>query len=127
MHGPTCIFWANLTPFSLQYPQLHNVLGVLRERAVAYNLMVRAADEGEEGGAGGRVHVYIWPRQNQSAAGRFQMAVIELCGWGVCHSDEEWASLAAAEFAGEMAAHVSLPEAEFDALAAAAGEAISAP
>ena len=20
MHGPTCIVWANLTPFSLQYP-----------------------------------------------------------------------------------------------------------
>jgi hypothetical protein len=23
MHGPTCTFWANLTPFSLQYDKLH--------------------------------------------------------------------------------------------------------
>ena len=24
MHGPTCIFWANLTPFSLQWPTLYS-------------------------------------------------------------------------------------------------------
>ena len=27
MHGPTCIFWANLTPFSLQGPSVAVLLG----------------------------------------------------------------------------------------------------
>ena len=29
MHGPTCVFWANLTPFSLQHPGYFNMPDML--------------------------------------------------------------------------------------------------
>jgi hypothetical protein len=35
MHGPTCIFWANLTPFSLQPPYIiHLAKQAIKERAL---------------------------------------------------------------------------------------------
>ena len=66
-----------------QYPQLHKVLKVLSGRELAFNLMMKSAFDPEIHEQGGGVHVYIWPRQNQSKAGKFQMGTMELLGYGI--------------------------------------------
>jgi hypothetical protein len=42
MHGPTCIFWANLTPFSHQYLRLYKLDGEIRHIVFADDFVMNA-------------------------------------------------------------------------------------
>ena len=48
MHGPTCIFWANLTPFSLQHHGRVKQLGALRAEADKVEQKIKRALESSE-------------------------------------------------------------------------------
>ena len=50
MHGPTCIFWANLTPFSLE--GMRNLTGYLRTLGFRFGIYTAAGVNACDGAHG---------------------------------------------------------------------------